>query len=256
MREDRAHDQIRPLTFQLDYLKYPDGSVLVKLGDTKVICTVMAEHRVPPFAQEQGKGWITSEYSMIPGATDTRNTRDLHRGRPDGRTAEIQRLVGRCLRSVVDLRCIPERTLWVDCDVIQADGGTRTAAINGAFTALNLALLKYLERGDIVRWPMQEWLGAVSAGIVQNHNLLDLAYGEDSRAEVDLNLAATDSGRCVEIQGTAESRPISMDRLHELMSLAQQGIHQVTRIQRDTLKPNFERISERLKPTLPETYLT
>ncbi|HPR63806.1 MAG TPA: ribonuclease PH [Thermoanaerobaculia bacterium] len=256
MRHERDLLDIRPIRFDLDFLKYPDGSVQVSMGDTRVICTVMADPKVPPFAQEMGRGWITSEYAMLPGSTDTRSSRDVQKGRPNGRSAEIQRLVGRTLRSVTELRLIPERTLWVDCDVIQADGGTRTAAINGAFVAMNLAFLKYIQRGDIVRWPFSSWLAAVSVGVVEGQVCVDLDYREDSRAEVDLNLAVTSSGDLVEIQGTAESEPISFPTFHTMVEAGIQGARTIMKAQRTALEEAFQELKPEIRALIPVDYLS
>ncbi len=254
-KNSRGMDQLRPLKIHLDYLKYPDGSVLMEMGDTKVICTVTMEEKVPSFAQSMGKGWITSEYSMIPGSADSRIQRDVSRGRQPGRSHEIQRMIGRVMRSVVDLTAIPERTLWVDCDVLQADGGTRTAAINGSFVALNLAFLKFLQSGDIVRWPLKDFLGAVSVALYGGEIILDPDYSEDSEAEVDFNLAATSAQQLIEVQGTAEGHPFSLDVFKEILDTGLDGIDQIIAVQRKTLADRFGALKPHHKDAIPEDYL-
>jgi ribonuclease PH len=251
----RGMDQLRPFNIHLDYLKYPDGSVLMEMGDTKVICTITMEERVPSFAQSQGKGWITSEYSMIPGASDSRIQRDVSRGRQPGRSHEIQRMIGRVLRSVVDLTAIPERTLWVDCDVLQADGGTRTAAINGSFVALNLAFLKFLQAGDIVRWPLKDFLGAVSVALHGGEILLDPDYSEDSGAEVDFNLAATGAQQLIEVQGTAEGHPYSLEVFKEILETGLDGIDHIITLQKNLLADHFAALKPHHRGLIPEEYV-
>jgi ribonuclease PH len=206
------------------FSKHAEGSALIEVGDTKVICTVSIEERVPPFLKGQGSGWITSEYGMLPRSTTTRVPRESGRGGPSGRTHEIQRLIGRSLRAVVDLKALGERTLWVDCDVIQADGGTRTAAITGGFVALVLAFQRLREQGAILKMPITHYVAATSVGIVNGTPLLDLAYDEDSRAEVDMNVVKTSDGRYIEVQGTAETRPFDRAALDALLALADAGI--------------------------------
>jgi ribonuclease PH len=250
----RSPDELRPFALQLNYLKYPDGSVLVEMGDTRVICTVTMDEKAPAHAAAVGKGWITSEYAMLPGATDSRSQRDVARGRQPGRSHEIQRMIGRVLRSVTDLGAISGRTLWVDCDVLQADGGTRTAAINGSFTALNLALLKYLEEGDIVRWPLRDTLGAVSVALLGGEILLDPDYHEDSEAEVDFNLGATGSGQLVEVQGTAEGHPFSQEVFEDILGTGLEGIERIIALQKDALRPSFETLKPHHRDLVPEEY--
>ncbi|MBP2019130.1 ribonuclease PH [Symbiobacterium terraclitae] len=236
MRQDgRMPHEMRPITITRNYNMHAEGSVLIEVGHTRVICTVTVEDRVPPFLKGRGEGWITAEYGMLPRATGQRAGREAARGRQGGRTMEIQRLIGRSLRSVVDLKALGERTLLIDCDVIQADGGTRTAAITGAFVALVDAVDGLRRAGLIARLPVSDYLAATSVGVVDGVPLLDLAYGEDSRAAVDLNLVMTGSGGIVEIQGTGEERPFSRRQLDELLALAESGIRQLVAAQRHSL---------------------
>lgn len=221
---------------QRGYAKYAEGSCLITVGDTKVLCTASVEDKVPPFLKGQGQGWVTAEYSMLPRATLTRTPRDSSAGKPNGRTVEIQRLVGRSLRSVVDNHALGERTIWIDCDVLQADGGTRTASITGAFVALVEALVGLKEKGLIKTIPFTEWVAAVSVGVVASEERLDLAYAEDSIAAVDMNVVMTDTNRYIEVQGTAEGAPFDRNRLNRLLDLAVVGTRELIAIQRDALK--------------------
>jgi ribonuclease PH len=228
MRTDtRAANQLRETTITPDYLEHAEGSVLIQAGRTRVICTASVEDRVPPFLRNTGKGWVTAEYGMLPRATTTRTQREASAGKVGGRTQEIQRLIGRSLRSVTNLPALGERTIWIDCDVIQADGGTRTASITGAFVALALALEKMREREMIKTIPLADYVAATSVGIVDGEPLLDLAYEDDSRAEVDMNVVKTGSGRFIEVQGTAEAMPFGRDALDLLLDLADLGISQL-----------------------------
>src|SRR5437667_6098609 len=227
MRSDRPANQLRDTTITPDYLIHAEGSVLIQAGNTKVICAASVEDRVPPFLRNTGKGWVTAEYGMLPRATSTRTQREAASGKVGGRTQEIQRLIGRSLRSVTNLAALGERTIWIDCDVIQADGGTRTASITGAFVALALALEKMRERDMIKTIPLADYVAAISVGIVDGERLLDLAYEDDSRAEVDMNVVKTGSGRFIEVQGTAEAMPFGRDALDELLDLADAGIRQL-----------------------------
>jgi ribonuclease PH len=222
------------VTLTRDFLLHPEGSVLVEFGATKVICTASVEDKVPPFLKGQGQGWVTAEYAMLPRSTNTRTSRE-NRG-PSGRSQEIQRLVGRALRAVIDRSKLGERTLWVDCDVLQADGGTRTASITGAWTALALASWRLRRRGAIDRPPLLDSLAAISVGLVDGHALLDLPYEEDARADVDMNVVATGSGRLAEIQGTGEGTTFARAELDALTDLALRGIEQLTEIQREALR--------------------
>jgi ribonuclease PH len=233
--DGRRPDELRPVTIQPSYLKYPEGSCLISMGDTKVLCTASVEDKVPPFLKGQGKGWVTAEYSMLPRSTHTRSQRDSAGSKPSGRSMEIQRLVGRSMRSIVDMTLLGERTIWLDCDVIQADGGTRTASITGAFVALVEALSGMKKSGLIRAFPFQEWVAAVSVGTVNGEERLDLMYEEDSQAEVDMNVVMTDSGRFIEVQGTAEGQPFDRKRLDKMLDLAQTGVKQLIAVQREAL---------------------
>jgi ribonuclease PH len=240
MRPDgRKNDELRKVNITRGFIKNAEGSVLIEIGNTKVICTASIEDRVPPFLRDQKKGWLTAEYGMLPRATNTRTMRESTSGRIGGRTHEIQRLIGRALRAVVDLEHIGERTIWIDCDVIQADGGTRTAAITGAFISLNDALHNALRNGIIERNPVREYLAAVSVGIINNEARLDLCYIEDSSADVDMNVVMTGDTKIVEVQGTAESKPFSRNMLDSLIDLAGKGIVELIKIQREILKSNM-----------------
>src|SRR5690349_10075585 len=228
MRSDnRPANQLRDTTITPEYLMHAEGSVLIEAGNTKVICTASVEDRVPSFLRGSGKGWVTAEYGMLPRATSTRMQREAAAGKVGGRTQEIQRLIGRSLRSVANLPALGERTLWVDCDVIQADGGTRTASITGAFVALALALERLRDRGTISAIPLIDCVAAISVGIVDGEPLLDLAYDDDSRADVDMNVVQTGSGQFIEVQGTAEGLPFGRDALNALLDLADHGIKQL-----------------------------
>ncbi|MGD6847006.1 ribonuclease PH [Rossellomorea aquimaris] len=237
MRTDgREKNQLRNIEIETDYVKHPEGSVLITVGETKVICNASIEERVPPFMRNSGKGWITAEYSMLPRATDTRNIRESSKGKVSGRTMEIQRLIGRALRSVVDLDALGERTIWIDCDVIQADGGTRTASITGAFVATAIAVAKLQDSKKISSFPLKSFLAATSVGIVEEHGaVLDLNYIEDSSALVDMNIIMTGEGEFVELQGTGEEATFTMDQLHQLLKLGQEGIHELFQIQQQSL---------------------
>src|SRR5213593_4288539 len=233
MRSDkRPANQLRETTITPNYLMHAEGSVLITAGNTRVICTASVEDRVPSFLRNTGKGWVTAEYGMLPRATNTRMQREASAGKIGGRTQEIQRLIGRSLRSVTNLATLGERTIWLDCDVIQADGGTRTASITGAFVALALALEKLRERDVIRTIPLSDYVAATSVGIVDAEPLLDLAYEDDSRAEVDMNIVKTGDGRFIEIQGTAEALPFGRDALTTLLDLADGGIRQLVDKQR------------------------
>ncbi|PYO58358.1 MAG: ribonuclease PH [Candidatus Rokuibacteriota bacterium] len=233
-QDGRRPDQIRPISITRDYLRHPEGSVLVEFGDTKVICTASVEDKVPPFLKGKGQGWVTAEYGMLPRSTNTRTSRE--RNGPSGRSQEIQRLVGRSLRVVVDMSKLGERTIWVDCDVIQADGGTRTAAITGAFVAVADAIGTLAKPGAPAGPLVRECVAAMSVGIVGGQPLLDLNYAEDSSAEVDMNVVMTGAGAFVEIQGTAEHTPFSKARLDDLLTLAAAGIDRLIGLQRRALE--------------------
>ncbi|MBS6184792.1 MAG: ribonuclease PH [Clostridium celatum] len=237
MRSDgRKNDQVRHAKITRNYIKHAEGSVLIEVGDTKVICTASIEEKVPPFLKGTGEGWITAEYNMLPRSTATRKPRDIARLKVDGRTMEIQRLIGRALRSVVDLKALGEKTIWIDCDVIQADGGTRTTSICGAFVALVDAMNKLHRHKPFKVYPIRKFLCATSVGIVGDQKLLDLCYEEDSTARVDMNVIGTDEGEFVEIQGTGEEAPFNRKELNELLDLAEKGIKQMIALQKECLK--------------------
>lgn len=242
---DRKFDQLRDVKITRNYLKHPQGSVLIEMGNTKVICTAMIENRVPPFLSDTGKGWVTAEYSMLPGSTITRKSRESSRGKVGGRTQEIQRLIGRALRSVVNLHDLGERTIWIDCDVIQADGGTRTASITGAFVAMIEALHTLYINKEISSIPVKDFVAAISVGIVNDTSLLDLNYREDSNAKVDMNIVMTKAGEFVELQGTGEESPFNMDELSDLLSLAKKGITELVSKQRETLGEISDLVGEK-----------
>jgi len=237
MRPDgRKDNELRPVRITRGFIKSAEGSVLIELGNTRVICTASVEEKVPPFLKDQKKGWITAEYSMLPRATPTRTIRESTQGRIGGRTHEIQRLIGRSLRAIIDLEAIGERTLWIDCDVIQADGGTRTASITGAYIALVDAVRYMIKNGIIEKNPIKDYLAAVSVGIVNGSPRLDLCYEEDSIAEVDMNVVMTGSGEFVEVQGTAEGRPFKKEVLDNLIRLAETGITKLINLQKELLE--------------------
>ena len=231
--DGRTADAVRPIRMTPDYIVHAEGSLLVEVGRTRVICTASIEDRVPPFLRGSGKGWVTAEYGMLPRATSTRTTREAATGKLGGRTQEIQRLIGRSLRSITSLTELGERTIWVDCDVIQADGGTRTASITGGFVALVLALERLRSQAAIARVPITDYVAATSVGIVQGTPLLDLAYDEDSRAEVDMNVVKTSAGAFIELQGTAETKPFDRAALEALLGLADRGINELIAKQRE-----------------------
>lgn len=236
MRNDgRRNDELRPVRITRNFLNTAEGSVLIQMGNTKVICTATLEDKVPPFLRDQKRGWITAEYGMLPRSTPVRMTREATAGRVSGRTQEIQRLIGRALRAVVDLGAIAEKTIWIDCDVIQADGGTRTAAITGAYVCLVDTVNYALRNGLLMRNPVVSSIAAISVGIVRGNPLLDLCYEEDFTADVDMNMVMTGDGRVVEIQGTAEGRPFGLSTLHDMIALAQKGISELVAIQREAI---------------------
>lgn len=243
MRNDsRQPNQLRDVNITTNVNKHAEGSVLIQFGDTKVICTASVEERVPPFMKGQGKGWVTAEYSMLPRATHSRNQREANRGKLSGRTMEIQRLIGRALRSVVDLQALGERTITLDCDVIQADGGTRTTSITGAFVALVLAVEHVAKSHKFAKYPIIDYLASVSVGIINDTAMLDLNYEEDSSAKVDMNVVMTGSGKFVEVQGTGEEAPFSRSELDELLALSEQGIQQLITAQKQALGEAAARI--------------
>ncbi|MCZ6778908.1 MAG: ribonuclease PH [Acidobacteria bacterium] len=252
--DGRSAEQLRPVKLTTGYLKYAEGSVLIELGDTRVLCAASVDVRTPFWLREANQsravkqGWITGEYAMLPRATGTRTQREVSRGRPSGRTQEIQRIIGRSLRAVTDLTRLGERTVWIDCDVLQADGGTRTAAITGAFVALAMALDGLIEQGKITRPPLHGQVAATSVGIVAGERILDLCYEEDSRAEVDMNVVMTDGGRLIEVQGTAEGSPFGRPELDSLLDLAAAGVEGLFAEQKKVLEGSLTRL---LAPAAP-----
>ena len=229
--DGRELDQLRPLAIEPGFIDSAHGSVLFSIGKTRLVCTAMIEESVPGWMRGRGTGWVTSEYGMLPGSTSDRKPRDASRGKLDGRTVEIQRLIGRSLRSVVDFKALGERTIWIDCDVLQADGGTRCAAICGGYAALHLALSGLIDAGKLRELPLSDSVAAVSVGIVDGSSMLDLAYAEDSRAEVDMNVVISGSGQMIEVQATAERTPFGRASLDELLSLAAAGIEEISALQ-------------------------
>ena len=237
--DGRAADQLRPVKITPDFIPHAEGSALIEAGQTRVIVTATVEDGVPGFLKGSGKGWVTGEYGMLPRSTENRTPRESSRGRQSGRTLEIQRMIGRTLRAVTDLKALGERTVWIDCDVIQADGGTRTASVTGAFVALALSLERMVAGGMLRRVPLKDSLAATSVGIVEDELLLDLAYEEDSRAQVDMNVVMTGSGEFVEVQASAEGRPYTQRELELLLALAAGGIRKLTQAQNELLHMNF-----------------
>jgi ribonuclease PH len=234
-KNGRSSSELRTVEIQPGFINHADGSVLIKVGQTRVICTASVENAVPPFLKGLGRGWVTSEYAMIPRSTRTRTPRESTKGKPSGRTQEIQRLIGRSLRSVVGLEELGERTVWIDCDVIEADGGTRTASITGGFVALMLALQRLIQRGELVKLPLKDYVAATSVGLVSGELLLDLDYEEDSQAQVDMNVVQTGNGLFVELQGTAEGAPFSREVSNQLVDLASLGIRRLIEVQKRVL---------------------
>ena len=234
--DNRAPDQLRPVKITPEFISTAEGSALIEVGNTRVICTASIEEAVPQFMRNTGKGWISSEYAMLPRSTLTRTPREVSKGRQSGRTHEIQRLIGRSLRAVTDLTRLGERTIWIDCDVIQADGGTRTASITGAFVALGLALEKLVEAGTLPAVPLRDFVGAVSVGMVEGEVLLDLCYEEDSRADVDMNFVMTSGGKMVELQATAEHQVFDDAQLAKMMNYAKKGVQELIARQQSLLK--------------------
>ena len=232
--DERKNNNIRPVKITKDFLKHPQGSVLIEMGNTKVICTAMVENSTARHLTGTGQGWITAEYSMLPGSTVSRKKRDKG-GKQDGRSVEIQRLIGRSLRSVVDMKKLGEKTIWIDCDVIQADGGTRTASITGAYVAMLLAMKRMMEDGQLAELPVTGYVSAISVGIVEDEPILDLCYEEDSRAMIDMNVVMTDKGEFIEIQGTGEERPFKRSELDELLKLAEEGCRKLHQMQEEII---------------------
>lgn len=233
--DGRATDELRPVKITTNYILYPEGSVLIEMGNTKVICNASIEERVPPFKRDSGEGWVTAEYDMLPRATTDRTQRDINKLKQNNRSVEIQRLIGRALRAVVDFKALGERTITLDCDVIQADGGTRTASITGAYVALALACHKLLKDGLIEKMPLNAFVAAISVGVVNEVSLLDLCYAEDSHANVDMNVVMTNKGEFVEVQGTGEEAPFSKAALNRLLELGEKGIIELIQKQKEAL---------------------
>jgi ribonuclease PH len=233
--DGRAFDELRPVKITTGYLPYAEGSVLIEMGQTRVVCAASVDERVPSFLRNSGQGWITAEYSMLPRATQQRKPREIGRGGPSGRTHEIQRLIGRSLRAAADMRLLGERTITLDCDVLQADGGTRTAAITGAYVAFALAADRLLKTGKVHRGIITNEVAAISVGILGNTPLLDLKYDEDFKAQVDMNVVCTGDGRFIEVQGTAEREPFTREQMDSLLALAENGIRSLMTLQRDAI---------------------
>jgi ribonuclease PH len=231
----RALNQLRPVEILRNYTRHPEGSVLVSFGDTRVLCTASVEEKVPSFLKGQGRGWVTAEYGMLPRATNTRTQREAASGRQSGRTQEIQRLIGRSLRSVMNMEALGERTIQVDCDVLQADGGTRTASVTGAFVAVYDAATRLMDKQIVQQWPIRDFVAAVSVGIVQGESRVDLDYAEDSGCDTDMNVVMTGRGGLVEVQGTAEGEPFSRAALNQMMELAERAILELIQIQKKSL---------------------
>lgn len=242
VRQGRAADALRPLRLTPHFLPAADGSCLIEIGNTKVICTASIDDKLPPWLRGQDQGWITAEYGMLPASTASRMRREAAAGKQSGRTQEIQRLIGRSLRAVVDMNLLGERQILIDCDVIQADGGTRTASISGAFVALSIAVQKLIDEGVLITSPLKDTVAAISAGIVEGVALLDLDYPEDSGCDSDVNMVMTGSGKLIEIQGTAEGEPFSVEELQQLIALGQKGIAEITVLQKAAFRSVFPNI--------------
>lgn len=252
--DGRRSDELRPVKIIRHYTKWAEGSVLIQSGDTWVVCTASVEERVPPFLRGTGQGWVTAEYGMLPRSTSSRTQREVSRGRVAGRTSEIQRLIGRALRSVVDLRMLGEKTVWIDCDVLQADGGTRTASITGGFVAMVEALARLAEQERWDSLPVYDYVAAVSVGMVDGELLLDLCFQEDSRAAVDMNVVMTGTGEFVEIQGTAEGDPFGARDLEAMLQLGRQGVQRLIELQKEALSPDLAgQIGTRPRPVISGT---
>jgi ribonuclease PH len=240
--DGRAAGELRPVRITPNFIKHAEGSVLIEVGDTRVVCTASVQEKVPPFLYRTGKGWVTAEYGMLPRATTDRVEREASKGKQGGRTMEIQRLIGRSLRAAVNAELLGERTIWIDCDVIQADGGTRTASITGAFVALVTALGRMYVDGNLSSWPINDFVAAISVGVIGGQPALDLSYEEDSKAAVDMNVVATEKGRFVELQGTGEGTTFSEEELQSMIALAKSGIAQLVLKQREVLAPLLTRV--------------
>jgi len=248
--DGRTPDQMRPVTITPNFTKHAEGSVLIDVGDTRVICTASVQEKVPPFLYKTGRGWVTAEYGMLPRATSERTEREASKGKQGGRTMEIQRLIGRSLRAAINPEFLGERTVWIDCDVLQADGGTRTASITGSFVALALALSRLYLDGQIVSWPVSAFVAAVSVGMLGGVPTLDLNYEEDSKAGVDMNVVATDKGRFVELQGTGETATFTEDEMNAMLALAKSGISALIEKQREVLSAVLARVDNMARERL------
>lgn len=242
--DGRAPDELRPVAIRTNFNKHAEGSALIEVGDTRVICTASVQEKVPPFLYRTGRGWITAEYGMLPRATTDRTEREAAKGKQGGRTMEIQRLIGRSLRAAVNHELLGERTIWIDCDVLQADGGTRTASITGSYVALVLALGRLYTSGTMANWPVVDFIAAISVGMIGGVPMLDLNYEEDSKAGTDMNVVATDKGRFVELQGTAESASFSEEEMLLMVGLAKNGIAQLVEKQREVLTPILTQVDK------------
>ncbi|MGZ7030736.1 MAG: ribonuclease PH [Thermoanaerobaculia bacterium] len=241
-KDGRAANELRPVTIQPNFNKHAEGSALISVGDTRVICTASVQEKVPPFMYRSGRGWVTAEYGMLPRATTERTEREAAKGKQGGRTMEIQRLIGRSLRAAVNPELMGERTIWIDCDVLQADGGTRTASITGSFVALVIALGRLYVDGNMASWPIKDFIAAVSVGMIGGTPVLDLNYEEDSKAGVDMNIVATEKGRFIELQGTAEGATFSDEEMLSMVALAKGGIAQLILKQREALSSILARV--------------
>ncbi|HEX9493795.1 MAG TPA: ribonuclease PH [Thermoanaerobaculia bacterium] len=248
--DGRTPDQMRPVVITPNFTKHAEGSVLIDVGDTRVICTASVQEKVPPFLYKTGRGWVTAEYGMLPRATSERTEREASKGKQGGRTMEIQRLIGRSLRAAINPEFLGERTVWIDCDVLQADGGTRTASITGSFVALALALSRLYLDGQIVSWPVSAFVAAVSVGVLGGVPTLDLNYEEDSKAGVDMNVVATDKGRFVELQGTGETATFTEDEMNAMLALAKSGISALIEKQREVLSAVLARVDNMARERL------
>jgi ribonuclease PH len=248
--DGRTPDQMRPVVITPNFTKHAEGSVLIDVGDTRVICTASVQEKVPPFLYKTGRGWVTAEYGMLPRATSERTEREASKGKQGGRTMEIQRLIGRSLRAAINPEFLGERTVWIDCDVLQADGGTRTASITGSFVALALALSRLYLDGQIVSWPVSAFVAAVSVGMLGGVPTLDLNYEEDSKAGVDMNVVATDKGRFVELQGTGETATFTEDEMNAMLALAKSGISALIEKQREILSAVLARVDNMARERL------
>jgi ribonuclease PH len=252
--DGRAPDELRPVSIRANFVKHAEGSVLIEVGDTRVICTASVQEKVPPFLYRSGKGWVTAEYGMLPRAATDRVEREAAKGKQSGRTQEIQRLIGRSLRAAVNTELMGERTIWLDCDVIQADGGTRTASITGAYCALVLALSRLYTDGNMQSWPIIDFVAAISVGMIGGVPMLDLNYAEDSKAGVDMNVVATGKGRFVELQGTAEGATFSDEEMQSMLSLAKAGIAKLVEAQREVLAPVLARVDNTARERLNKKF--